>query len=277
MENLFLSPGEIAQSWIGIGKKKANLAFMKTLLLAIFAGMFIGLGAHADIIAVQTLGETVDVGFAKLIGASVFPVGIILVVIAGAELFTGNCLISIAVMDKKTSIGKMLRNWSVVYAGNFIGSVILALLLVKSGLYATEAMSEKALALASGKLSLTFYQALIRGIFCNVLVVLAVWMQAGAKDIPGKILAMWFPVMLFVLSGFEHSVANMYFIPLGKFLGLNITWSQIWMANLIPVTIGNIIGGAILIPGVYWYAYAFQKREMEPKRFGMLVLHNKDC
>ena len=268
MEKLFLTPGEITQAWIGIGKKKANLEIGKMLVLGIIAGMFIGLGAHADIVIVQTIGKNVDVGLAKFLGGAVFPVGIMLVVIAGAELFTGNCLISLAVMDKKTTLGKMLRNWSVVYAGNLIGSVFLAYMLYKSGLYAPEAMSEKALAIASGKLSLTFAQAVIRGIFCNVLVVLAVWMQAGAKDISGKILAMWFPVMLFVLSGFEHSVANMYFIPLGKFLGANITWPQIWMVNLIPVTIGNIIGGAILIPGVYWYTYAYQKHEIEQKRFG---------
>jgi formate/nitrite transporter len=277
MEKLFLTPDQITKAWIGIGKKKADLEIGKMLLLGILAGTFIGLGAHADIVIVQTMGKNVDLGLAKFMGAAVFPVGIMLVVIAGAELFTGNCLISLAVMDKKTSLGKMLKNWSLVYAGNLIGSVLLALLLVKSGLYAPEAMSEKALAIASGKLSLTFSQAVIRGIFCNVLVVLAVWMQAGAKDISGKILAMWFPVMLFVLSGFEHSVANMYFIPLGKFLGANITWPQIWMVNLIPVTIGNIIGGAILIPGVYWYTYAYQKREIEPNRCGKRVFHNNDC
>ncbi len=276
MGKLFLTPGEITKAWIEIGKKKADLEIAKMLLLGILAGIFIGLGAHADIVIVQTLGKNVDLGLATFMGAAVFPVGIMLVVIAGAELFTGNCLISLAVMDKRTSLVKMLKNWSLVYTGNFIGSVILAYMLSKSGLYAPEAMSEKALAVASGKLSLTFTQAVIRGIFCNVLVVLAVWMQTGAKDISGKILAMWFPVMLFVLSGFEHSVANMYFIPLGKFLGAHITWPQIWMANLIPVTIGNIIGGAGIIPIAYWYSYAYQKREMEPKRFGKLVFHNNN-
>ncbi|HKL10137.1 MAG TPA: formate/nitrite transporter family protein [Clostridia bacterium] len=276
MGKLFLTPGEITKAWIEIGKKKADLEIGKMLMLGILAGMFIGLGAHADIVIIQTLGKNIDVGLAKFLGAAVFPVGIMLVVIAGAELFTGNCLISLAVMDKRATLDKMLKNWTVVYAGNLIGSVLLALLLSKSGLYAPEAMSEKALAIASGKLSLTFTQAVIRGIFCNVLVVLAVWMQAGAKDISGKILAMWFPVMLFVLSGFEHSVANMYFIPLGKFLGLGISWTQIWIANLVPVTIGNIIGGAILIPMAYWYSYAYQKREMEPKRFGKLVFHNNN-
>ncbi|PLX34977.1 MAG: FdhC protein [Clostridiales bacterium] len=264
MENLFLSPGEIAQSWIGIGKKKANLAFMKTLLLAIIAGMFIGLGAHADIIAVQTLGETVDVGFAKLIGASVFPVGIILVVIAGAELFTGNCLIALSVINRDEKIIKLVKNLIVVFIGNFIGAVALAYLLSNSGLYGPDAAA-KAVAIAEGKIALTPAEAVIRAIFCNVLVVMAVWMQAGAKDISGKILAMWFPVMLFVLSGFEHSIANLFFIPLGIFLGADISWLQMWIANILPVTIGNIIGGAILMPAVYWYVYVYESKKAKRK------------
>jgi len=255
MEKPYLSPSEIRSAWIEIGKKKSNLKTGKMLILGILAGIFIGLGAHADIVITQTLGKNIDIGLAKFLGALVFPVGIMLVVIGGGELFTGNCLISLAVMDKKTTMRKMLKNWSIVYMGNLIGSVLLAFLLAKSGLYGSEAMAEKAIAIAKGKISITFTQAVIRGIFCNVLVVLAVWMQAGAKDITGKIFAMWFPVMLFVLSGFEHSVANMYFIPLGKFIGLGISWLEICIANLVPVTIGNIIGGALLIPGAYCYAY----------------------
>ncbi|MBK5252679.1 MAG: formate/nitrite transporter family protein [Peptostreptococcaceae bacterium] len=265
MEKLFLSPGEITQEWIGIGKKKANLAVMKTLLLAVFAGMFVGLGSHADIIVMQTLGKTVDVGLAKLIGAAVFPVGIMLVVIAGAELFTGNCLISLAVINKDEKLRNLIKNLTIVFFGNFIGSIVLAYMLANSGLYGP-AVASKAIAIANEKISLSVSEAIIRGIFCNVLVVLAVWMQAGAKDISGKILAMWFPVMLFVLSGFEHSIANMYFIPLGIFLGADITWSQMWIVNIIPVTIGNIIGGAILIPAVYWYVYVFDSKEMKKSK-----------
>jgi formate/nitrite transporter len=276
MEKSFLTPPEITDAWISIGANKVGFETQKMLVLGILAGLFIGLGAHADIVLVQTLGVNVDTGLAKFLGASVFPVGIMLVVIAGAELFTGNCLISLAVMEKKTTLGKMLKNWIIVYAGNLIGSVMLALLLYKSGLYSSDAMSAKALAIAGSKQSLTFSQAVIRGIFCNVLVVLAVWMQAGSKNVIGKLFAMWFPVMLFVLSGFEHCVANMYFIPLGKFLGMNVSWVQIWFVNLIPVTIGNIIGGAVLIPWAYWFIYARQKRLTETENVGVFVFKGKN-
>lgn len=258
MDKSFLTPPEIAKTWISIGTKKTDFKIINMLLLAIFAGIFIGFGAHADIIVTQSLGKNLDVGLATFLGASVFPVGIMLVVIAGAELFTGNNLISIAVLNKDVTISKMLKNWIFVYIGNFIGSIILAYLLKLSGLYGS-AVCEKAISIAESKISLSFSQALIRGIFCNILVVLACWMQAGAKDVIGKIFSLWFPVMLFVLSGFEHSVANMYFIPLGRFLGADISWSQIWIRNLIPVTIGNIIGGAVIVPFVYWYTYVYRK------------------
>jgi formate/nitrite transporter len=267
MEKLFLTPGEITSSWIGIGKKKANMPIMKMLLLGIFAGVFVGFGAHADIIIIQTLGKTLDIGFAKFMGAAVFPVGIILVVVAGAELFTGNCLISLSVLSRQEKMRNMLKNWTFVYFGNFIGSIVLAYMLAKSGVYGADAAA-KAIAIAEGKASMALQPAIIRGIMCNVLVVLAVWMQAGAKDISGKILSMWFPVMAFVLSGFEHSVANMYFIPLGKFLGANLTWADMWVNNIIPVTIGNIIGGAVIIPLVYWYVYEYdsQNKKKEEKK-----------
>lgn len=259
MEKMFLGPGEIANSWIEIGKKKANLPILKMLILGIFAGAFVGFGAHADIIMIQTMSKTMDIGFAKFMGAAVFPVGIIFVVVAGAELFTGNCLISLSVLSKRETMKNMLKNWTFVYIGNFIGSIVLAYLLAESGLYGGDAAA-KAIAIAEGKANMAMTPAIIRGIMCNIMVVLAVWMQVGAKDISGKIFIMWFPVMAFVLSGFEHCVANMYFIPLGKFLGANLTWAEMWVNNLIPVTIGNIIGGAVIIPFVYWYAYIYDSQ-----------------
>ncbi|MTI67549.1 MAG: formate/nitrite transporter family protein [Firmicutes bacterium] len=252
MENM-LKPGDIAQATIKSGIKKANLSALKMLLLGIFAGIFIGFGAHADIVATQTLGKTVDVGLAKLIGASVFPVGLMLVVMAGAELFTGNNLMSLAVLDKKITFKGMLRNWIIVYIGNFIGSILLAWILSKSGLYKSD-MATKAIAIAKGKVELTFLSAFIRAILCNIVVVLAVWFSTASKFVTGKILAIWFPIMMFVLSGFEHCVANMFFIPMGKFAGANFTWTEMWN-NLIPVTIGNIIGGAVLVPIVYYICY----------------------
>lgn len=263
MEKSTLAPADIYQATIASGEKKGNLAIGKMFFLGILAGVFIGFGAHADITVMQTLGETVDVGLAKFLGAAVFPVGLMLVVLAGAELFTGNNLMTLAVANKKITIGQMLTNWVVVYIGNFVGSVLLAWLLVKCGLYSGDAIAAKAVGIATGKVGLTFSTAIIRAILCNIIVVLAVWMQTGSKEMIGKIFAMWFPIMLFVLSGYEHSVANMFFVPLGKFLGGDITWGQIWINNLIPVTIGNIIGGAIVIPFIYHYVYSTKKTVAE--------------
>ncbi len=255
MSKRMLSPKEIAEATVNGGVKKANLSSTQMILLGVFAGMFIGFGAHADITVIQTMWK-IDVGLAKFMGAAVFPVGLMLVLMAGAELFTGNNLMTLAYMNNKITLNKMLKNWGFVYLGNFIGSILLAWVLSKSGLYGSEPMIVKAQAIASGKLSLPFGQAIIRGILCNIIVVLAVWFATASKDVTGKIFAAWFPIMMFVLSGFEHSIANMFFIPIGKFVGLDVSWAQIWMNNLIPVTIGNIIGGAIIVPVVYHLCYA---------------------
>lgn len=262
MQKRMLSPAEVAQATVNAGVKKANLSSLQMILLGIFAGMFIGFGAHADITVMQTL-KNVDVGLMKFMGASVFPVGLMLVVIAGAELFTGNNLMSLAVMDKKITIAEMLKNWVLVYIGNFIGSVILAFLLSKTGLYASDAMTALATGIAKGKVGLSFGAAFLRAIFCNIIVVLAVWLATAGKDVVSKIFACWFPIMLFVLAGFEHSIANMYFIPVGKFLGAQFTWGEIWMNNLIPVTLGNIVGGAIVVPCVYYLCYVVPARKKE--------------
>lgn len=253
--NNFLSPAEIAEVWVGNGVKKASLPIAKMLLLGIFAGMFIGFGAHGFIIA-NAIGEGsgFEVMFAKFIGASIFPAGLMMVIMCGAELFTGNNLLTLAVMDKKITVKAMLVNWIVVYIGNLIGSLLLAFLLAKSGLY-TDTVLAKAVGIAETKVAMPFLGALIKGIFCNILVVLACWFQAGSKDMVGKIFAIWFPIMLFVFAGFEHSIANMTYIPLGMFLGADVSIGQFLLNNLLPVTIGNIIGGALIVPCVYYYAY----------------------
>ena len=208
------SPAEITEIWINNGIKKANLS----------------------------------------VGKMLFPVGLMMVILCGAELFTGNNLLTLALMDKKITAGKMLKNWVIVYIGNLIGSVLLAFVLAKSGLFA-DAAGERAMAIAASKTSIPFMPAVLRGIGCNVLVVLACWLQAGAKDMIGKIFAIWFPIMMFVFAGFEHSVANMTYIPLGIFLGADVSWGAFFLANLVPVTIGNLIGGAVVIPFAYYYAY----------------------
>lgn len=251
MEKRMLSPKEIAQATINSGYIKATKPIWPLFLLAILAGGYIAFGAIGYTIMSATI---VDKGLAKLIGAAVFPVGLMLVIMGGAELFTGNCLMTLGYVDGKYRFKGILRNWSIVYIGNFIGSVLVAVMISKSALF-SGAVADKAMAISTGKVSLSLSQAILRAVLCNILVVLSVWIATGAKDIVGKIFACWFPVTLFVLSGYEHSVANMYFIPLGKFLGANITWTEMWFNNLIPVTIGNIIGGAVIIPLMYYEIY----------------------
>ena len=248
------SPAEIADIWINNGIKKANLPIGKMIVLGICAGMFIGFGADVFILATSAGGDAFQGMIAKFIGAALFPVGLMMVILCGAELFTGNNLLTLALMDKKITAGSMLKNWVVVYIGNLIGSLLIAFLLAKSGLMA-DAAGERAMAIAASKTSIPFGAAVIRGVACNILVVLACWMQAGAKDLIGKIFAIWFPIMMFVFAGFEHSVANMTYIPLGIFLGADVSWGAFFIANLLPVTIGNIIGGALVVPCAYYYAY----------------------
>lgn len=253
MDKRFLTPKEIAQATIDAGVGKAKLSITQMILLGIFAGVFIGFGGQAAITISQTYGA-IDVGMSKFLFAAVFPVGLMLVVICGAELFTGNNLMIMGCVNGNYSTKDLLRNWVTVYIANFIGSVILAILVANSGLM-TGAAAEKAIGIANAKVAIPFGAAVIRGILCNIVVVLAVWMATGARDVISKIFACWFPIMLFVLCGFEHSVANMYFAPLGMFLGAPVTWGQIWINNLLPVTIGNIIGGAFVVGLSYLVVY----------------------
>ncbi|WP_202709326.1 formate/nitrite transporter family protein [Sporosalibacterium faouarense] len=253
MEKRYLAPSEVAEYTIIAGETKAKLSIVRTLLLAIMAGIFIGLGAYGDIIVMQSLSN-IDIGLMKFLGAFVFPVGLMLVVIAGAELFTGNNLMTLALASKKITLKQLLRNWFLVYLGNFIGSIILAWSISYSNLLQENALN-LAIKISESKLSLTFGEAFIRAILCNFIVVLAVWMGTAARDITSRILATWFPIMLFVLSGYEHSIANMFFLSLGKFSGITNSWLEIWYNNLIPVTLGNIVGGAIIVPGVYYITY----------------------
>jgi formate/nitrite transporter len=234
---------------------KAKLSIGKMIVLGIFAGVFIGFGGYGFTVILSGAGTGFEATLAKYIGAGVFPVGLMLVVMCGAELFTGNNLMTLSVFKKEITVGAMLRNWGVVWAANLVGSLLLAYLMSQSGLYG-EAMTAKAIGIAEAKIAIPLMPVIIRAIFCNMLVCLAVWMQSGAKDIIGKIFAIWFPIMLFVLSGFEHSVANMFFIPMGILCGADVTWTQAFLNNIIPVTLGNIIGGAIIIPVCYHFTYA---------------------
>lgn len=276
----YLTPQEIAGAFEKTAVTKASLSAERMTLLGILAGMYIAFGAFAS----QMISHTIqNPGLAKFAGGAVFPIGLILVVIAGAELFTGNTLMVIGYSNKAISLAQMLRNWVVVYFANFVGAIFVAYLISESGLFnmTDGLLGAAAIKTAAAKSSLGFKEALIRGIFCNILVVLAVWMAASAKDIVGKVFAVWFPVMTFVMSGFEHSIANMYFIPAGIFAAANplcveaaqLSASQLatlningFLANIIPVTLGNIIGGSIVIGLIYWFVYSRQVPTKVPSK-----------
>ena len=258
-----LSSKEIAKKWETIAQGKAALPIWKKLLLGVLAGMFIAFGALGSTIASASIGG----GLGKLLGACVFPAGLILVVMAGAELFTGNCLMAGPASNGRIAAASMLRNWLFVYLGNMLGSYLMALLVSCSGILEQAAVCSAAMSAAFSKCSLPFGAALLRGIGCNILVCGAVWMASGADSAGGKAVCCFFPVMLFVLCGFEHSVANMYYIPLGIIIrnhrgdsfplfrcAMDAAMPEGYMEtvgagnyllkNLLPVTLGNIIGGA---------------------------------
>lgn len=245
---------EIYSSIRQISIKKANLSILQMLSLSILAGIYIALGAIGAITALAN----VQGGIGKFMGAAIFPVGLMLVIIAGAELFTGNNLMTIGWLNKDINTSQLSKNWFWVYVGNFIGSLLMVYSISMAGIL-KGGFSEKAISIAIGKVELIshigFSGLIVKAALCNILVVLAVWIAASTNNFTGKILACWFPIMLFVFSGFEHSIANIFFIFAGKLAGADITITQIFMNNIIPVTIGNIIGGAIIIPVFYHVVY----------------------
>ena len=272
--NNFLTPREIAKAYDEISVNKAKNSASNLIILGMLAGLFIAFAGFAS----QMISHSVEnVGLAKFASGAVFPVGLMLVVIAGAELFTGNNLMIIGFMEKKISFAELIRNWIIVYFSNFVGSVLFAFLIHGSGLLDTSGglLGATVIKAAINKVSLTFNQGLIRGILCNIMVVLAVWMATAAKDIVGKIFACWFPIMLFVMSGFEHCIANMYFIPAGIFAKSNPSYVAAGpiqaealarlnigglFGDLASVTLGNLIGGALVIGLSYWYVYRYTQK-----------------
>ncbi|MGE5197746.1 MAG: formate/nitrite transporter family protein [Deltaproteobacteria bacterium] len=250
MDNLFLSPVEMSKAISDIGEKKACETIFELFVFGVLAGMYIAFGASVSSAVLS--GGTLDAGLAKFLAGSVFSVGLILVLILGSELFTGNILMTIGLVYRRYTILKVLRNWLVVYFGNFFGALIIAGLVFNSGLLGSHgsltAIGAVAVKTAETKLQLGFTEALCRGILCNMLVCLAVIMCIASKTVEGKILGIYFPIMTFVASGYEHSVANMYFLPAG-FLAKGEFVSGLLKCgnNLIPVTIGNIIGGLLIV------------------------------
>ena len=248
-------PKEIARRVENVGVAKAELAFLPTMMLAILAGAFIALGAAFYTLVITNSGF--GFGPARLLGGMAFSLGLILVVVGGAELFTGNNLIVMAWADGKVTHSGLLRNWGIVYVGNFIGVMGTAVLVSLSGILGLGdgGVAMTAIGIAESKLALPPSEAFVRGILCNVLVCLAVWLCFAARTVVGKVVAIIFPVSAFVALSFEHSIANMYLIPIAALAGADTITLMGFLTNLIAVTIGNIIGGSALVAMVYWVIY----------------------
>jgi formate transporter len=266
-----LLPAEMARRAEYLGERKAEAQAATMFALAVLAGAFIALGAvFATTIATGTSGIW-PFGVTKLLIGLVFCLGLILVIVGGAELFTGNNLIVMAWASGKVSTRALLRNWVIVYFGNFVGSIgtVILVLLSKQYTFSNGAIGLTALNIAIGKVQLGFVQAVALGALCNALVCLAVWLTYSARSTVDKIAAIIFPITAFVAAGFEHSVANMYFVPIGLMIkmfdpayvaatGLDVgylTWGSFIFNNLLPVTIGNIIGGSVFVAAVYWAVF----------------------
>jgi formate/nitrite transporter len=264
-EQIYFAPSEMALTASEAALKKSKIPFRRLLVLSILAGMYIGFGGLL-VVLVGTGATGLAYGLVKLIMGLVFSIGLILVVVGGAELFTGNTIVALAKAEGHISWLSLFKNWTMVYLGNFIGAIFLALLILLSKQYtfADGAIGEVMFKIASGKLNYSFISALTLGFLCNIFVCLAIWLSYSSKSTGDKILAIIFPITAFVALGFEHSVANMYLLSSAwliqifdaSFLELHnssqITLNQIFVNNLLPVTIGNILGGLFI-----WFAYQF--------------------
>ena len=264
--NPLLTPQQIVTSNIAAAKGKNALPLGRLILLGIFAGMFIACGASASSVAMHNIS---NVGLARLVAGSIFPVGLMMIVFVGGELFTGDCLMIMGCLHGQFPVWRMAKVLVVVFLSNFIGAALLAALVNASGQlhYSGDLMGAFTMKVAIGKLTMSFGSAFASGILCNIFVCIAVLMAAAAKDIGGKVWAIFFPIMAFVVSGYEHCVANMYYIPAGIFAAANesyvkaaeaaygytaaqfelLTWDNFVMKNLIPVTLGNIVGGMVFV------------------------------
>lgn len=249
------APAVVAAMVENAGVKKAALSILQTLVLAVLAGAFIAFGGMFFTVAITDTG--LGLGPTRLLGGLAFSLGLILVVVAGAELFTGNNLIVMAWASRRITTARLLRNWSLVYIGNFVGAFATAIIVYGSGTLGIGdgAVAETARNIASAKVQLPFMEAFLRGVLCNTLVCLGVWLCAAAHSVGSKILAILFPITAFVALGFEHSVANMYLIPIGYLAGAEGVTMATFAANLVPVTLGNIVGGSVLVALVYWIVY----------------------
>jgi formate transporter len=274
-----LLPPEMAAKAQTLGIKKANLDFLSTFALAVLAGAFIALGCIFFTVSQTAGGVTIPWGISRVIGGITFSLGLILVIVGGAELFTGNNLIIMAWASRKLSTWRVTRNWGIVYLGNLCGAVATALFVFWGQHYNMDksALGVTALNIGLGKVNLGFVQAVILGILCNAMVCMAVWLTYSARTVLGRVAAIIFPIAGFVAAGFEHCVANMYFIPYAILVKAGapdtfwqaagttaasysrLTWGNFFVKNLIPVTIGNMIGGVFFVALVYWVIYLRNK------------------
>jgi formate/nitrite transporter len=262
MEKRYLTPAETVRAVVENGRRVLVQSPLRTLVLSLLAGFYIGFGAQLATVVTQDAATFAGRGIASLLGGSVFSLGLMLVVVCGAELFTGNSLLASSALHGEISWVKLLENWGIVILGNLAGSLFFAWLMFESRLWMNGTIADNALRIAEVKCHLPFAAALVRGILCNWLVCLAVFMATAARDVTGKILACYMPIMAFVASGFEHSIANMYFIPAGLLLAAEkgvqipgLSWTNFFLDNLLPVTLGNIIGGVLFVAFAYWYIH----------------------
>ncbi len=270
------TPAQLTETMLTGMTNKSKLPLLKMFVLAMCAGAFIAFGAQAANIASHNITE---VGIQRLVMGCVFPIGLIMVVFLGTELFTGNCMMIAALTDRRIGIGKLLRNWVVVYLGNMAGAALIVLLVNGAGQlgYSSNGLAVLTIKIAATKAGMAFGPAVCAGILCNTLVCIAVLLAMASQNAIGKMVGIWFPVMTFVMSGFEHSIANMYYIPAGIFASMNPTYAGAaqeagvnmanlnvmgFLNNLVPVTLGNIIGGC-LVALIMWGCYAYKAKKAE--------------
>ena len=276
-----LPPAQIVTAVSDSGVAKASAPFCRLLVLGILAGAYVAIAAAAsNMAAYNLLAEPSTYGLGRCLAGVIFPGALILIVIAGGELFTGNTMMLLPLAQRRIGLFGLLRNWSIVYVANFAGALCVAWLIVVTGQLnvADNLLGGVTIKIATAKCRLPFANAFLLGIFCNWLVCLAVWMAMGAKDATGKIFAIFFPIWLFITAGFEHSIANMYYIPAGLFAKstplyleavsksvsseslASLTWTNFFVSNLLPVTLGNIVGGGVLVALAYGLAYSVKSR-----------------
>jgi len=262
MEKHFLTPAETANAIVAAGERVLTQPLSRTVVLSLLAGFYIAFGAELATVVTSDAASHLGLGVSRLLGGSVFSLGLMLVVVCGAELFTGNSLLAKAALQGRIPWRKLAENWGLVLLGNFAGSLFFAWLMTETGLWRSGQVGAHAVGIAAAKCQLDYGPAFVRGILCNWLVCLAVFMATAARDIVSKLLACYVPIMAFVASGFEHNVANMYFIPAGLFIDramgtqtAGLTWGNFVIGNLLPVTLGNIVGGVVFVAFAYWFVH----------------------